>query len=633
MTSSSNQATTPQIDLESEDSKKLLEDYVPATGFDKIGYARPLGGFFYEFFFALIGGVLVLITFSQILRVLYPYPDAKGYTTVGNVLFSFIFFALNIPTGFSIERFIAEWRVKNPDKMVQYMRFYIWYQMISGLFLVSGTSIFVLYILETGTFVYTKWLMLIYIAREYPAMFDVFQAGLKGLQQFQYETRVRFFGQILLEPGFEIGFVLWGRFVLGADPAIGEIMGIAIGYAIGTYVDDIFKMFLSMHYFKRTLNQMGYTIKDVFIPKVDKDVWLTSLKFGLALAPPGLISTSLGLITFYWWYNSVPAYATLIVLNETADKLANLIKRGGGVYLKPTVSESLNNGKKELTHYYIGMTFKMTFISMIGVGLLIYSFMPILLDVMFKEVGIESWLLAISFITPNIIATTVEQPIATSNDVILGGNKPLFHSFMNIARLVLLVIFDYIFLFVLKIPQNMGLGFLIWYIPIRALPIDILILIGNWAYISKTLVKIRWKEFAWQTWVAPFPAGIGMFILAQIYFLFIYGPLKSATGIYVSSGITIVIAFLLLLWVFFPLYTFFGGWDKHNIEIFHEAVEISGPSKFLFKPIDYANRLLVKSPLHSRFPIPYEKANEEAIELMKIRHIKQKLVAQSMKKT
>ena len=39
----------------------------------------------------------------------------------------------------------------------------------------------------------------------------------------------------------------------------------------------------------------------------------------------------------------VPAYATLIVLNETADQLGNMIKRAGGLYMKPVISESLNN--------------------------------------------------------------------------------------------------------------------------------------------------------------------------------------------------------------------------------------------------------------------------------------------------
>jgi len=81
------------------------------------------------------------------------------------------------------------------------------------------------------------------------------------------------------------------------------------------------------------------------------------------------------------------------------------------------------------------------------------------------------------------------------------------------------------------------------------------------------------------------------------------------------------------MYTFFPLYTFFGGNDENTLAIFHEAVQISGPSRFLFIPIDKAMLLLAKkSKLHNKFKIPYEKAELEAQELMKERFIKDKIV-------
>ncbi len=41
--------TEGKVDLENENAKKLLKDWEEPKAFDKIGYARPLGGFFYEF--------------------------------------------------------------------------------------------------------------------------------------------------------------------------------------------------------------------------------------------------------------------------------------------------------------------------------------------------------------------------------------------------------------------------------------------------------------------------------------------------------------------------------------------------------------------------------------------------------
>ncbi|MBN2151231.1 MAG: hypothetical protein JW839_07300, partial [Candidatus Lokiarchaeota archaeon] len=69
------------------------------------------------------------------------------------------------------------------------------------------------------------------------------------------------------------------------------------------------------------------------------------------------------------------------------------------------------------------------------------------------------------------------------------------------------------------------------------------------------------------------------------------------------------------------------GWDDHTIGVFKEAVEISGPSKFIFKPILKVTLFLgLRSKLHGKFPIPHEEALKEAGELMQVRHIKDALV-------
>lgn len=617
-----------KVNLNSPESQELLKDFKVPQGFDRVGFTRPLGGFFYDFFFALIGGVIIALTFSQILAVLYPYPDAKAYNSVGSVLFSFLFMILNIPTSFALEIFIAEWRVKNPLKMVQYIRFYCWFQMITGVILVTTTSIYVLYILNSGNLMYAKWLMLVLISREYPAMTGVFDSALKGMQQFDKDSKLRFIKGTFIEPIFEILCVLWGRFVLGSNPMFGELLGIAIGYAIGTYIDDFISMLLAARYLRQVIKKIGFTISDLFIPSINKDVWQNSLRFGIALSPPSILSSLLGFFTFFWWYDLVPAYATLLVLSGTADQLANLIKRGGGVYMKSTFSESLNNGKKKLSEFYIAMTFKFTFLSMVAVGIILYSFLPIILELMFVAAGIENWLLAIAFITPNIIATVLEQPIATANDVILGSNHPWWHTFTSIFSTLFDFIVDIILLFVLKWPQNMGITFLIWLIPLKSFPRNVILIIIDYVYIQYKIVQVHYHHYIWQWWVAPVLAGSGVYIIAQGWFQYLYEPLLMSTGIYVTGGITIVIAFLCLLWVFFPLYCFFGGWDDYGIKVFSAAVDISGPSRILFKPIVYVNKLMIKSKLHNKFPIPWEEADREADELMKERFIRDKRMQQ-----
>ena len=68
---------------------------------------------------------------------------------------------------------------KDKKKMIEYIQFYIWYQMTTGIILVSSLSVYILYMLQSGNLVYAKWLMLIQLTREYPAMLDIFLQGLK----------------------------------------------------------------------------------------------------------------------------------------------------------------------------------------------------------------------------------------------------------------------------------------------------------------------------------------------------------------------------------------------------------------------------------------------------------------------
>ena len=78
-----------------------------------------LGGFFYQFFYAIIGAIILGLTYSTILGVLYPYPESKSYEGISGILFAFVNTLFNVPTGYAIERFIEEsGRLKSPRKII-----------------------------------------------------------------------------------------------------------------------------------------------------------------------------------------------------------------------------------------------------------------------------------------------------------------------------------------------------------------------------------------------------------------------------------------------------------------------------------------------------------------------------------
>ncbi|MHA1339029.1 MAG: hypothetical protein ACTSRZ_03430 [Promethearchaeota archaeon] len=603
-------------EIEEFKQKKLKE----LRNFDVIGYQRALGGYFYQFFFAILGGVVIFVLFGSILAVVYPYPTAKGYVNSSMIMFSFIQFIFNIPTAFAIERFVSEWRIKNPHKMLEYIRFYIWYQMITGLILVTSLSWFILYILDADSGLeYAKWLMLILLTREYPAMLDIFFACIKGLQQFDLESQI-YFSRDIITKGFEIGFVVLGRIWGESNPRIGGLMGLAIGYAIGTYLDDFINMLIAALYFRKVLKKMGFKLSDTLIPYISKDVIKTSFIYGFQISWPGIFSTITGFFVFFAWYEAVPAYLTLQTLNATADELANITKRSEGINLKGGLSESFNNKRPALTQYYIAQIFKWYGFFTTGIGIIVLTFFPALMEVIFSGHDLETYLLAIPFILPNVLHTILVEGLEGSSKQILDmTNLQWIRSLLDIGHNIATLITTYIYLEVTHIPQKYGIAAMIWIMPMGNFIADFGFMLIRWIIINKKVVKLNIP--IWQSFIAPLPPAIITFIIGKLWVLFIHPIIIESLGLYIGGVITLLFAFIgCFLFTFITLYSYFGGWDDYGLNVFYEAVKISGPSRIFFVPIAKMSGLLTKiSPLHNKFPIPYEKAERARFELMIIR--------------
>ncbi|MBD3186815.1 hypothetical protein GF325_08320, partial [Candidatus Bathyarchaeota archaeon] len=562
-------------------------DRTKYKGFDRVGYSRPLGGWIYQFFYAILGAGLIAIIYPVMLGYIYPYPEIKGYVDISGVLFSILFFAFNVPTNFAIERWVADYRVKNPKKMVQYMSFYIWYQMFTGLVLITITSLYIFWIVTTGNFAYAAWILLVLITREYPAMLNIFLQSIKGLQAFQYESKINFIKQIW-EKAFELAFVLFGTFVIGRNPKIGGLLGAAIGYSIGTYIDDFLSAFLSAWYIKRPLEEMGLSLKDVLRPNFTREIALQSFIFGLKLSIPGIINSFIGFTSTIWWYNLVPQFVTFQTLNKLADEIANISKRSEGINTKGAFSEAINNGKYKLAQYYIANTFKYYGFFTVGISCAVIGYLPLILEVLLSIGEAENYLLAIPFILPNILHTLIEQPAGEADKILVMGNKPLFKSFTEILRTGMGFLFTYLYLFVFKLPQTFGINAIIWLLPMGSLAPDLIRLGLNWWYVNKAICPLKkpLKSIAWQAFVAPLIPGAITIVTGYLWYFFLFPHLSAALTPIVAATISVLFAFVFgLIFCFIVLYGFFGGWDEHSLEVFKEAIQISGPSRIFFRPV------------------------------------------------
>ncbi|NMC05420.1 MAG: hypothetical protein GYA24_09420 [Candidatus Lokiarchaeota archaeon] len=585
------------------------------AGFDRVGYARPLGGWLYQFFYAILGAGVMAVLIPVLLGTLYPEPESKAYVTVAGVLFSIFQNAMNVPTAWAIERWIGDYRIKNPKKMLEFISFYIWYQMTSGLAVITTTSIYTILVVVNGNMAHLTWIILLLMTREYPAMLNVFLQTIKGLQKFDYESKCNFVNEIINKL-FEFIFVLLGRYWIGSNPAIGNLLGTAIGFVIGTYLNQFGEAILAGWYLSRALRPMGLRLRDAVRPNFSWDTVKRSVLLGFQLSFPGLVATVVGFFVFFSWYDAVPAYATMLTLNSLADEIANISKRSEGINTKGAFAEALNNGKQKLGQYYIANTFKYYGFFTVGIACLVIGYMPTVISVMLVLGGAENYLLAIPFILPNILRTLIEQPEGEADKILTMAHKPVFKTVMGMIHLGLGYFMTFFYLVITRWPQTYGLAVMIWIIPCGNLIADLIRFIASWWYINKYIckIKIAW----WQSFVAPLIPGALTLIEGMVWATWVFPELSRAIGSIPAVIISVTFAMVVgLIFNFVILYGAFGGWDDHTLGVFKEAVYISGPSRIFFIPVYKMTAALVKiSKLHNRFPMDHEAAEREMIELM-----------------
>jgi hypothetical protein len=100
--------------------------------------------------------------------IIQPFPEIVGYQTIAVGLFAFIYTIFNLGANFGLNRFIAEYRVKNVKRMLQYVSFTMWYQSFTGLIQITILSWFTFQVVVNSEFAYVTWILLLGLQKEYP---------------------------------------------------------------------------------------------------------------------------------------------------------------------------------------------------------------------------------------------------------------------------------------------------------------------------------------------------------------------------------------------------------------------------------------------------------------------------------
>jgi hypothetical protein len=588
----------------------------------------------------VIGAIISVITFTFVLEQLIPYPISKGYYDISQGLFSFVFMIFDIGTAYGIERFIAEYQVKDKRKMLKYIQFYIWYQAFTGLIQVTIISLWILYTVPKGNFAHLAWLLLIINIKQYPGMLGTFNECLKGFQRYDKSIIIDFIGSQGFQFTTQIIFFIGGRYFGMAHPVIGELLGLSIGMVLGYYIDDFFSMWLAMHYFSKVTKSFGFTAKDAWGHDFDWAIAKECLLFGIGITWAPLIGVGLGLIKLTMSLNTIPGYATWIVLAGLGSGIGASINMGD-INITSPISEAINNGKKELSNFYLSQSFKYwAFIAFAMGGIITVLLQLVSRVIMIVPSVAQQYQSALVFIIPGMLAMVLDVPTKQFERIISAAGKVWIKSSTELIVNVLGLILWYFSLYHWKL-WNLGtFGIIILFVLID-LPGKVLKFFVYMVYVNKKLIKIKISFY--QTFVASFLTYIIVFIVGYIFVYAAFLPMLdyftikvgAVTGAIISAVIGLLVIVLGFMMFVFPLsYGLVGGWDEFGLEVLRKSYLLSGPSKPFIKILYLVSVKGSKiSPWYNKHKIPFEQAAIEAKELLTIKHKDQKSIEEELKAT
>ncbi len=605
-------------DVSPEDLNKPQGDLY--GGWEKIGFHRIIAGFFYNYFPIILGAGLMIVGTGVIIPMILPFPDAKGYRSIAGSLYALMFLLFDAGIGSAIGKFVPEYRIKDPKRSLEYVSFFVWFQMITGLMQITAIAIYVLNWIPSDM-AHLSWIFLVYSTIQYPGMLGVLKSVLQSYQHFGKYVLSAFIGQ-LSEVVTQVIFILLGRWWGAQNPAIGELMGMSIGLVIGLYVDDFIAFAVSAKLLDGVLRDMGFRVGTCLRPNFSKEVAKESLIFGLKTMPSGVYGNILGFFSFLITFAYLPAYASWMGLFDLARMFSNQVNNPGTLRSSTeySVSEAYNNEKYALSRYYISMALKWRFFLtgffavIIGIGI------PFILREMLDLFG-TYWLPALALIPLlSLIETNkiFEIPVSFTK---LG--RPVLDQIYAIIKTTVGFIWYLLLIWVIFPAYGLQLTMILWIL--KDLPLTILWRVVDWLLLHFLIIKIHPREFVMQAFVLPLPAII-IFGVFMYYFGAWFFPLGASVigGIPMAAVSFVFALFVAPICVYTPLLSLFGAWDEKNQEFFERAIPLAGPSKIILKMMYKSAMFFYNfSPLKGRFVLQgAEDAAREALELEQQKFVK-----------
>ncbi|MHA1369417.1 MAG: hypothetical protein ACTSWN_09175 [Promethearchaeota archaeon] len=604
-----------------ENLKKLEKKGDREFLWNMIGYHRPLASFWYMYTIILVLALPGLAVVGYIIpNIILPYPSALGFSSMTVQFFSLFFTIMDVSTGPAVQRFVAEYSVKDPKRAIKYIQFFIWFQMFTGLVQTTAVSIYSLWFMPKNI-EYAIWFFLVYSTTQYPGMLGAYNGALNGFQRFDLTNKVSIIQSVFIQSATQIIFIIIGRWIGIQNVMLGEVMGATWGYILGSYLDDFIAMVISGRFFARVLKPLNVKLGETIIPDFDFKIAKECLIFGGKLVGAYIINAAVNftvlLMTIAW----LPNYSFIIGLYGIASSIAGIISISFPI--TPAVSESFNNNKKELTKFFIECQWKHWFLLSSFLTVEIAILIPPVLNEVGGNYAAASWMIPILLISKFFVF-----PINFGSDIVQGCNKPEYRTYALVFEQSARFLSYFIMISPWGILAIIGEQYAVFTYLLADLPAYLTKLTAQWYYVQRKTIKTRISS-PYQTFIAPLVC-ISALIPFNLLMLKIFNDVVKSSRGNLILPLTVAAIFILVVLFAFPILTLFiygliGGWDDYQLRIFRNTMIISGPSKFYMRILYNVTKWAHDhSKLANKFPIPYQDAEREALELtiMKMKKFK-----------
>ncbi|GAB4321873.1 MAG: hypothetical protein Kow0069_26370 [Promethearchaeota archaeon] len=575
------------------------------------GFHRVIGGQYYGMVLDLAAVVLGLLSISLVVPLFFPYPEIMGYTKVVQGLFGFLFGLFDAGTGGvqgdpsrGMIRFISQYARTDTRRAFAYVRFFVGFQMVTGLVQVTIVAIYVLVVVVHMEFAHLAWFMLGYSVIQWPGMLQVFESALDGFQDFGKKGLVSWMRDSVFSVACQVTFVLVGREWGHSVPAAGEMVGMTLGYVVSLYAADFFGFFYGAHYFFNLslVKVAGIKFRDLFRFRwsEQKGVARDSFSFVGRMWAFGQALGLVGLLVQVWTISALGAYAAWMGLIQAAGILGNLTDRQAPMMSKAMspFSEAYNYGKRELARWYVHNLWKWYASTTLMVAIPVVVLLPgVLANLVGAIPGLAGYA-AVVYVVPVLLLKNAFGPLnRLSTELLVAAHEPN-------KRIVL----DYVMAPVgwLTLYLTLGVLRLGWLsLVLSELVPTLCRIVVSLAWIQRKVLRIDYRGISWQAFVAPGLAAVP-YALIMIQFSLLWDFWAS---LFTTWGFTLFV--VLGVWLLFevvfwsPLLALFGGWDDETLAELERGAKrkYAGPSTPLLRAIFRTTAFFCRvSPLHGRFP-------------------------------